>query len=209
MPKKVKLTKDITAAEFDNGYWYADEIKAFAKQLGIPHSSKLRKDELEKLIKQFIRTGGKVSSSSRKNIIQTGIKDNELGLTPSLPINNYTSNKETKQFIEKEALKINPNLKKKSGTSYRLNRWREEQINRGNKITYADLVGEYIRLNESSEPFEKIAHGRYINFISEYLKKEPNATRQKAIKAWKKLKEIDTPKDYKSWKRLNNNSILD
>ena len=143
MSKKIELTKDITEAEFDNGYWYADEIKAFAKQLGIPYSSKLRKDELEKLIKQFIRTGGKVFSSTRKNIIQTGTKDYELGLTPSLIINNYTSNKETKQFIEKEALKINPNLKNKSGSSYRLNRWREEQINKGNKITYADLVAEY------------------------------------------------------------------
>ena len=201
MPKKTELTKDITEAEFDNGYWYADEIKAFAKQLGIPYSSKLRKDELENLIKKFIRTGGKVSSPSRKNIVQTGTKDYELGLTPSLTINNYTSNKETKQFIEKEALKISPSLKKKSGTSYRLNRWREEQINKGNKITYADLVAEYVRLHESSEPFEKIAQGRYINFIAEYLKKEPNATRQKAIKAWKALKKIDIPKDYKSWKR--------
>jgi hypothetical protein len=203
MAKKVKLTKNITETEFDNGYWYADEIKAFAKQLGIPNSSKLRKDELEKLIKQFIRTG-KVSSSNRKRNTQTGRKDYEAGLTPSMIINNYTSNKETKQFIEKEALKISPKLKKRPGARYRLNRWREDQINKGNKITYADLIDEYIRLNESDEPFEKIAHGRYINFIAEYLKKEPNATRQAAVKSWEKLKKMDIPKDYKSWKKLGN-----
>lgn len=203
MAKKLKLTKDTTETEFDNGYWYADKIKAFAKEIGIPNSSKLRKDELEKLIKEFITTG-KTSSSTRKNITQTGTKDHELGLTLSLKINNYTNNKETKQFLEREALKINPNLKKKSGASYRLNRWREKQINKGNKITYADLTNEYIRLNEGDKPFEKIAHGRYINFVAEYLKKEPNATRKEAIKVWEVLKKSDIPKDYNSWKKLNN-----
>jgi hypothetical protein len=38
----------MTVAEFDNGYWYATEIKEFAQAIGIPHSNKLRKDELEK-----------------------------------------------------------------------------------------------------------------------------------------------------------------
>lgn len=204
MTKRIKLTKDITETEFDNGYWYADDIKTFAKEIGIPNSSKLRKDELEKLITEFIRTG-KVSASNRKNITPIGIKDHELGLTLTLTINNYTNNKETKQFIEKEALKINPNIKKISGAGYRLNRWREEQINNGKKITYGDLVGQYLKLNETEEPFQKIPHGRYINFLADYLAKEKDATRDKAIKAWKQLKKLDIPKDYKSWKKLATN----
>jgi SAP domain-containing new25 len=79
MAKKVQLSKHITETEFDHGYWYAEELKHFAKELGISNSSRLRKDELEELIKKFIRTG-KVSSSNRKNIVQTGTKDYELGL---------------------------------------------------------------------------------------------------------------------------------
>lgn len=90
MTKKGKLTKDITETEFDNGYWYADEIKTFAKEIGVPESSKLRKDELEKLIKIFLRTG-KVKCSNRKNIQKSGIKDLEKGLSNSLQIINYTS----------------------------------------------------------------------------------------------------------------------
>lgn len=203
MAKGIKLTKDITETQFDNGYWYADDIKNFAKEIGIPNSSKLRKDELEKLIKEFIRTG-KISSSKRKNINAIGVKDYELGLTLTLTIKNYTSNKETKQFIEKEALKINPNLKKKSGARYRLNRWRENQINAGKKITYEDLVRQYIKLNEMEEPFEKIPHGRYINFLVDYLANEKGATRDKAIKTWEKLKKLDIPKNYKSWKKFSN-----
>jgi hypothetical protein len=147
MAKKAILTKNITVEQFENGYWYAEEIKAFAKQIGIRNTSKFRKDQLEELIKAFIRTG-KVPSSTKKTTAPTLVKDYELGLKPALPIINYTSNKVTKQFIESEARKIRPNLKKKSGARYRLNRWREAQLNGGKKITYADLIREYLRLNE-------------------------------------------------------------
>ena len=41
------LSPAMTAPEFENGYWYADELKDFASQIGLPGSAKLRKDELE------------------------------------------------------------------------------------------------------------------------------------------------------------------
>ena len=198
---KVKLTKNITEKEFDNGYWYADEIKAFAKQLGIPNSSKLRKDELEKLIKQFIKTG-QVNKSDRKNIVKTGTKDLDIGLTSSLPILNYTSNKKTKNFITTEAYKLKPELKIKSGVWYRLNRWQDEQVTQNKTITYGDLVKQFINLNEV-DSFEKVEVGRYINFLSDFLANEKDATREQAIKEWKKLKTLDTEKNYKSWKKQN------
>jgi len=200
MNKRIKLTKEITEEQFDNGYWYVDEIKSFAKELGIAHSSKLRPDELETLIKNYLKTG-KIGISQRKNITKKGIKDSELGLKLTLIINNYTNNQETKSFIEKEALKIHPNHKRKSGARYRLNRWRDEEITKGNKITYGDLVNEYIRLNEREEPFEKVPHGRYINFLADYLANEPNSKHKEAIEAWEMLKQLDIPKEYNSWKK--------
>ena len=54
MPKKPKLSRSMTEEQFDNGYWYAIEIKAFAEEIGIPLASRLRKDELEELIKYFL-----------------------------------------------------------------------------------------------------------------------------------------------------------
>ena len=200
MPGKAKLHQSITEKEFDNGYWYADEIKTFAKELGIPHASKLRKDELEKLIRHFIRTGN-IEQPARKNIVKEGIKDLDKGLSLDLPIVHYTSNKITKDFIVQEALKMFPGLKKKSGARYRLNRWREEQINQGICITYGDLVKQYIRLNQQEGSFEKTPQVRYINFLSDYLKHEKNTTREQAIAAWKKLKKLDIPKNYTSWKK--------
>jgi hypothetical protein len=47
--------------------------------------------------------------------------------------------------------------------------------------------------------FEKIPHGRYINFIAEFLQADKKATRAEAIAAWRELKQLDVPKDYASW----------
>mgnify|MGYP001005136420 CR=1 FL=1 len=200
MSRKKKLTQNITLKEFENGYWYADEIKSFSKEIGIQHPAKLRKDELEELIKEFIKTG-KVNQTNRKNVIQSGIRDIELGLSPSLPIKNYTSNKITKDFILNESKKINPNFKIKSGSRYRINRWRDEQIHKGKKITYGDLVKEFVRLNADDKPFAKAPVVRYINFLSEFLIKEKDKTRNDGIQAWHALKASDLPKTYVAWKK--------
>jgi hypothetical protein len=175
-------------------------LKNFAKEIGLQNASKLRKDELEKLIKDFIRTG-RVRAPKRSNLYLTGTKDNELGLTLDLPVKHFTDNRETKEFVKREALKIRPSLTKKSGAQYRLNRWREQQLQTGKRITYGDLVQQYIKLNETKEHFKKIPHARYINFLADYLANEKSATRHDAIHAWKQLKKLDIPKNYKSWKR--------
>jgi len=198
---KAKLTKSITVTQFGNGYWYATELRTFAEAIGIPSAGKLRKDELEKAIISFLGTGT-IQSPTRRSLSRTGIRDVEKGLSLKLPVVNYTNDKQTKDFLEKEARKIAPNLKRKSGARYRLNRWREEQLISGIKITYRDLVNQYVRLNQTRERFAQIPHGRYINFISDFFAAEKNATREQAIKAWKRIKKMDVPKSYRSWVRL-------
>jgi hypothetical protein len=196
---KSTLSKSTSEEQFDNGYWYATEIKNFADEIGIPSASRLRKDEIEAIIKHYLRTG-RVTNPRRKNLSQSVVKDTEKGLILALPVVRYTSNKETKDFIVKEALKIAPNLKRKSGARYRLNRWREEKINSGIKITYRDLVEQYVKLNQAEGSFPHIPSGRYINFLSDFLAGEKNATRKQGITAWKQLKNADIPKTYRAWK---------
>ena len=198
---KAKLTRSMTVTQFDNGYWYATELKTFAEAIGIPSAGKLRKDELEKAIISFLGTGT-IQSPTRRSLSKTGIRDVEKGLSLKLPVVNYTNDKQTKDFLEKEARKIAPNLKRKSGARYRLNRWREEQLTSGIRITYRDLVTQYVKLNQTRERFAQIPHGRYINFISDFFAAEKNATREQAIKAWKRIKKMDVPKSYRSWARL-------
>lgn len=192
----------MTVREFENGYWYATEVRKFAEEIGIPLASKLRKDELEKAIKQFLKTG-KTEIPTKRDLSRSGIRDIEKGLGLDLPVVNYTSNKETKDFIVREAKKLVPDLKKRSGARYRLNRWREEQLTAGLKITYRDLVHKYVELNQGEDPFRRVPSGRYINFLSDFLKNEKGATKEQAIHVWKELKEMDIPKTYAAWKKYH------
>jgi len=189
----------MTLDQFDNGYWYAIELKEFATKLGIPSAGKLRKDELEKAIKLFLQSG-KIKSPTKRSLSKTGVKDVELGLRLDLPVLSYTNDRETKDFLEREAQKIAPGLKRKSGARYRLNRWREEQLAKG-KITYRDLIKEYVRLNQTKGRFPQAPTGRYINFLSDFLAAEKGSTHEQAIKAWHQLKGMDIPKNYRSWVR--------
>lgn len=195
---KKKLSRSMTLTQFDNGYWYTNELKEFAKTIGIPSASKLRKDELEKAIKLFLQTG-KIESPTKRNLSTPRVKDVERGLSLDLPVVVYTNDNETKSFLEREALKLAPGFKRRSGARYRLNRWREEQLSKGVKLTYGGLVKKYIRLHDIKGRFAQIPHGRYINFMSDFLASEKGATRGQAIQAWKRLKTLDAPKNYRSW----------
>ena len=113
----------MTSTEFDNGYWYATELKTLAKRIGIPSSSKLRKDELEKAIKVFLQTGT-IESPAKRSLSTTEVRDVERGLSLARRVVVYTNDRETKDFLEREALKLAPGMKRKSGARYRLNRWR-------------------------------------------------------------------------------------
>jgi len=197
---KLRLSKSMSIEEFDNGYWYAAELRDFAERIGVPAAKRLRKDELERAVKRFLSTG-RSELPTRRALSKSGMKDIEHGLSLDLPVVHYTSNKETKAFIHREAIVIAPSMKKRSGVSYRLNRWREEQLAKGIAITYRDLVRQYISLNQAKEPFARIPHGRYINFVGDFLAAEKGKSRTDAIAAWEELKKLDVPKDYLSWKK--------
>jgi hypothetical protein len=191
------LSPTMTPREFENGYWYLDDLRDFASQIGIPEASRLRKDEIERAIEVFLRTGT-ADLPTKRALRKTGAKDLERGLNLNLRIEHYTSNRETKDFIIRQARKVAPEVREKSGVWYRLNRWREGQITNGNRPTYGDLVQQYVALNRM-ERFDKVPHGRYINFVAAFLAAEKSGTRSDAIAAWAKLKTMDIPKDYASW----------
>jgi hypothetical protein len=191
------LSSTMTLREFENGYWYRDQLKDFAERIGIPVATKLRKDELEEAIVVFLRTGT-ARLPTKRSLRRTGRKDVERGLHLKLRIENYTSNRETKDFIIEQARLMAPDVRKKSGVWYRLNRWREAQITSGARPTYADLVRQYIVLNKTQR-FERIPIGRYNNFVADFLAADKKATRAEVIAAWNELKKLDVPKTYVSW----------
>jgi len=188
----------MTERQFDNGYWYADELKSFARDLGIKRTSTMRKDQLEKAIKTWLISG--VIQAQNNALPRSGIRDFEVGLRLDLPISNYTSNKVTKDFIVDEARKIDPGFTRKSGTRYLLNRWREEQIAEGRKLTYGDLVQQALTLNQTKSGPLRLEHGRYLNFISDFMAANRGAKHADAVRAWAEVKCVDGRKTYETWK---------
>jgi hypothetical protein len=198
------LSATMTVRDFENGYWYLDQLKTFAQRVGIPSATKLRKAELEQAIVAFLRTG-KATLPTKRLLRKSGVKDVDRGLTLKFRIVHYTSNRETKDFIVAQARRMAPDVREKSGVWYRLNRWREAQITAGTHPTYGDLVRQYVALNKLPR-FERVAHGRYyVYFVADFLAANGGATRAAAIAAWKKLKTLDVPKDYASWAKARAN----
>lgn len=195
-----KLSKRMSLSSFENGYWYLIDLKEFAKKIEIQNYSKLRKDQLEKEISYYLKNG-KIRRRKVSAIKQSKLtKDSDKKLSLKTQIKNFTNDKVTKEFIEAQALRKEPNLPKKSGCKYWLNRWREENLSKGNKITYGDLVNEYIRLRKTKGNFPQIPSTKFNNFVQDYLANN-EGTRAQAMKEWEILKKLDVPKNFKSWKK--------
>ena len=58
---------------------------------------------------------------------------------------------------------------------------------------------EYVRLNrpETTHKRPRGSSGRYINFLSDFMTANPGATMAAAIRAWKTVKTMDSPKNYR------------
>jgi hypothetical protein len=134
------------------------------------------------------------------------VRDVDRGLSLARQVVSYTNDVETKRFLEREARKIAPDLKRKSGARYRLNRWREARLAAGVSTTYRDLVKEYVRLNRTQGAFAQIPHVRYVNFVSDFMAAQKEATRADVIRAWHEVKTLNIPKTYRSWAEFKSRS---
>ena len=194
------LSTSMTLKEFDDGYWYAAELKSFATKLGVGNGSKLRKGELEAAIRGFL-VSGELAQPRRGVRPAAPVRDVERGLTLKLPVMVYTNDAQTKEFLERESRRLAPDHKQRSGSRYRLNRWREQQSAAGVRITYGDLVREYVRLNRPDAVHERAPQVCYINFLSDFFAAEKEAVRADGLRAWAEVKKLDGPKTYRAWKQ--------
>ena len=128
-------------------------------------------------------------------------KGRRTGLEVETSRDGYINDAETKEFLERESRRLCPEHKRRSGSRYRLNRWREQQMASGVKITYGDLVREYVRLNRPDVAHERAAQVCYINFLSDLSRAEKDAVRTDGVRAWAEVKKLDGPKTYQAWKQ--------
>ena len=69
-------------------------------------------------------------------------------------------------------------------------------LNRGRS---ALVQARKTKLNAIKDGPLRLEHGRYINFISDFMKANPRAPIDEAIAAWNALKDMDVPKTYQAW----------
>ncbi len=200
-----KLYSTMSVEEFAKGYFYADELKAFAKTLGIDVGT-LRKNEVEAHIKA--RLSGDKDTPLPKSVSNRKTGGRRDRLSPDACVVNYVGDRATKAFLKEEISKRDPQLRDKSGQWYWLNDWRKKQIASNRKITYRQLIDRLYELMTSEERLPRIPSTRFNNFITDFLADPDNdgATRQKAMEEWEKLKKMPIEKNYRQYKKFRNES---
>lgn len=120
-------------------------------------------------------------------------------------VKNYCSNKITKTFIVTEAKRIRPDLPKKSGVWYWINRWREDRLEK-NSITYGDIVRHFIELSNEKERLPRVPSTKFNNFVTDFLAAK-KGERSDAIMAWEQLKKWTSLKLLKLGITRNNKAL--
>src|SRR5689334_9326201 len=107
-----RLSRSMTLEEFDNGYWYATELKAFAHALGIRGASAMRKDQLESAIRSLISgKRGAFDSAQPPRAAKNVPPDTARPLTMARRIVRYNNDRTTKDFLERQTKKLAPDVR--------------------------------------------------------------------------------------------------
>ncbi len=197
---RILLTKGISVQEFDEAYFYADELKQFAREIGIV-AGNFRKLELEDQIREYLQTG-RVSERRSVPNRRTGAPRDELAA--DRPVQNYVDDKSTKAFLLDLVATQDPDVRPKSGQWYWLNDWRRSQLASGTRITYGDLACRLLELMRTNGRLPQIPSARMNNFITDFLQ-DPinrNVPRKDIMREWERLKAHPGPKTYAEYRKL-------
>ena len=195
-----KLRASMSVKEFDDNYFYAADLKAFARQLGIAVGRR-RKLELEALIRDFLRTG---VIPPAKPMPDRRSGEGRDRLAAETVVRAYVDDRRTKTFLRDLVHAHAPSLRDKSGQWYWLNEWRRTQLQAGQRITYADLGNRLLGLMRSEGRLPRIPAARFNNFVTDFKADPANKdkSRADAVAAWERIKSIPGPKTYEAYAAL-------
>ena len=165
------LHRGMSVEEFDSGYFYAADLKAFAREVGITVGN-FRKIELEDLIRQFLRTG---KVPDRKPVMPRKAGQARDKLKSDTVVTNYVDDRITKAFLLELVHAEAPGLVRKSGQWYWLNDWRRKKHEARARFTYRDLAGHLRELMQTDGRLPQIPSARMNNFITDFWADPANA----------------------------------
>ncbi len=194
------LHREMSVEEFDNGYFYASELKTFARDLGITVGN-FRKFELEELIREFLQTG---KVPDRKPILPRKADNVRDVLRADATVTNYVGDKKTKSFLLELVYTEVPDLRQKSGQWYWLNDWRRKKQEAQECFTYGDLARHLRTLMQTEGRLPQIPSARMNNFITDFMADPVNAdvSRKEVLNAWNWLKAQPGPNTYSEFCNL-------
>ncbi len=175
MNDRPKLNKSIRLKDFQDFYWLKTELISFCKEIGLNRTG--GKIELSQRILKFLTTGEieqiqKVKRTKLPKPLEPLSKDTVIGI-------DFRGYKEKKEYLQSI-------IGKKFHFTTHLLDWFKE--NTGKK-TYGDLINEwYIEQESKKDPgfIKEIApQFEYNTYIRDFLKDNPDKTKNDAIKYWK------------------------
>lgn len=190
MSKRPKLTSKLNAETFKQFYWLKSELTDFCVQVGL--SSSGMKPEIAKRIYTFLKTGKKLKPGQAAK----GVPDSARPLTPKTIVINYKNDPVTRQFFTKH---IGSHFK----FSARVNIFRKAALAKGKKITYGDLIKEWLREYElrkdKNVQLPIMQSCEYNQFTRDYYAANPRAPRTAVIAAWKQARTLAGAHTYQAW----------
>ena len=203
--KAAPLHRGMSIKEFDNAYYYAAELKRFAREVGITVGN-LRKVELEALIREFLQTG---KVPDRKPVMPRKPGEARDVLKPDTVVTNYVGDKMTKAFLLDLVQAAAPGLGIKSGQWYWLNDWRRQQQEARLRFTYGHMADHLRSLMETEGRLPQIPSARMNNFITAFRADPANTgiPREAMMQAWMWLKAQPGPNTYAEFCRLESPTL--
>ncbi len=196
------LTPETSVEEFHNHYRYLNELTAFCRSQGLPASG--QKQELVARIEEFLKTGRRDPAPTKARARKKSAAAARSGpITLDTVVgDDFKCDAETRDFFKSV-------IGDHFHFTAHLQQFRRERQRKGVRLTYGDLVQEWLAERERrKDPNYKSKIGRYWQynqFVRDFMAdKQRNAGKgmSEAARAWNIIRAHSGPHNYEEYRRL-------
>lgn len=173
------LKISMTAEEFDSFYWYKDELIKFSQLLNL--SSSGGKFEIHDRISTYLRGDENQDIKNHKPKSDFDWTHGVLS-RDTLITDNYRNTKNVRQFLESE-------LGEKVIFSITVMDWMKQNIGK----TLGDFIHHYPAIKTQRRNQEIPDHNQFNRYVRDFLKNNPELSKEDAVETWKRVIEIPRP----------------